>query len=419
MLTRGEQLLALEPEQFTFEAIAPALDLVRTFASAGLISDVNLAVRVLSDVHDLTSVACVPAMLAYIERRLSHQRDARVFGAKPSVSGLSKELQQERQGGLALLRLLNDTLKRLPRSGRWIEAAGRVLLLLSKIFPMSDRSAVNQRGLFNTSKDFSFDESVTVAVDGVHDEVAKTDKAAKADSTIEAKEDERGEKAKDDEQLNLDEKKGKQKDSKRAEEMITDDELRAIYRPFWSLQHTFLSPEHLFGPAPRTFKPEELPAGPLRADKWDELRETLVRTLELFAKQTRHEKALGAGSAAASMSKSTRYLTDYTLFALEVRLCPPPPPLSPDSQMTTERRSSQTPTFGGRSSCRCSSSSRCCWASQRASARHGAGCPRGSVASAPRAHCARATRTDLRCTASPSSSTTNRPQMSASSYRAS
>src|SRR5688572_4744395 len=50
--------------------------------------------------------------------------------------------------GLVLLRLCNDLLRRLSRTQNTVYS-GRILMFLSTVYPLSERSGVNLRGDFN------------------------------------------------------------------------------------------------------------------------------------------------------------------------------------------------------------------------------------------------------------------------------
>lgn len=63
--------------------------------------------------------------------------------------------------GLSLLRLLNDLLRRLPKSRtEHVIFCGRILLFLSSVFPLGEKSGVNLRGNFNLGKVTSFEEQL-------------------------------------------------------------------------------------------------------------------------------------------------------------------------------------------------------------------------------------------------------------------
>lgn len=68
-------------------------------------------------------------------------------------------MEYQRGRGPILLRLLNDLLRRLPRSqSHSVILSGRILTLLSWVYPLNEKSGVNLRGNFNVGKGFSFEE---------------------------------------------------------------------------------------------------------------------------------------------------------------------------------------------------------------------------------------------------------------------
>jgi len=70
--------------------------------------------------------------------------------------------------GPLLLRLLNELLRRLPRSKTEdVIFSGRLLMFLTDVFPLGEKSGVNLRGSFNTGKETVIEPlpvSVEVAV---------------------------------------------------------------------------------------------------------------------------------------------------------------------------------------------------------------------------------------------------------------
>lgn len=55
--------------------------------------------------------------------------------------------------GPLLLRLLNELLRRLPKSQpQDVILSGRILMFLSSVFPLAEKSGVNLRGNFNINK---------------------------------------------------------------------------------------------------------------------------------------------------------------------------------------------------------------------------------------------------------------------------
>lgn len=72
-------------------------------------------------------------------------------------------MHPQRGKGPILLRLLNELLRRLPKSKQeHVIFSGRILMFLSSVFPLGEKSGVNLRGNFNIGKQTLFEET-TVA----------------------------------------------------------------------------------------------------------------------------------------------------------------------------------------------------------------------------------------------------------------
>lgn len=60
--------------------------------------------------------------------------------------------------GPLLLRFLNELLRRLPKSNtEHVIFSGRILMFLSSVFPLGEKSGVNLRGNFNVAKETVFE----------------------------------------------------------------------------------------------------------------------------------------------------------------------------------------------------------------------------------------------------------------------
>ena len=76
-------------------------------------------------------------------------------------------MEYQRGRGPILLRLLNDLLRRLPRSqSHSVILSGRILMLLSWVYPLNEKSGVNLRGNFNVGKGVSFSDGKAEAGGG-------------------------------------------------------------------------------------------------------------------------------------------------------------------------------------------------------------------------------------------------------------
>lgn len=80
--------------------------------------------------------------------RSSECISSRALSLRPRLP--PQDLSPSRGKGLVLLRLLNDLLRRLSKPSRsHLVLSGRILSLLSSVFPLGERSGVNLRGEFN------------------------------------------------------------------------------------------------------------------------------------------------------------------------------------------------------------------------------------------------------------------------------
>jgi THO complex subunit 1 len=75
-------------------------------------------------------------------------------------------MHPQRGKGPLLLRLLNELLRRLPKSKQeHVIFSGRILMFLSSVFPLGEKSGVNLRGNFNVGKATVFEEADNKAVE--------------------------------------------------------------------------------------------------------------------------------------------------------------------------------------------------------------------------------------------------------------
>ena len=205
-------------------------------------------------------------------------------------------MQPNRGKGLILLRLLNDLLRRLPKSKNDdIIFCGRILLFLSSAFPVGEKSGVNLRGNFNLGKVIGFEEKAAVEKE---------------------------------QSMDLDTVVGEEKPPSVQED---------FYSVFWSLQKYFINPQSLFAFPPSVAAPPSAPAAlrsgstracadaastrpsastnatapaigisstaeptPPPAEGFPSLRHGLVKTLEVFRDHTRKEKEVASSSSSSN-----------------------------------------------------------------------------------------------------------------------
>ncbi|KAI5778894.1 THO complex, subunit THOC1 [Geopyxis carbonaria] len=190
-------------------------------------ADINLPFNLLEDLFDTQTVPMCGLLFNHPESR---------------VDRLRKILSDGKGGGLPLLRTCNELLRRLSKAEDTI-FCGRILIFLSKSFPIAERSAVNLRGEFNI-------DNVTI-FDDVPDDTPPKDDSMEIDEkeageAQEEKDKENGPKS--DESL----KGGKssivhldQNKRRKVEQQLSPNKL---YTVFWSLQHDFSDPTRLFVP---------------------------------------------------------------------------------------------------------------------------------------------------------------------------
>ncbi|GAA5911245.1 hypothetical protein JCM8208_004307 [Rhodotorula glutinis] len=238
--------------------------------------DDMVPLNILSALMDLRPVTACEPLLSYIETRSER---------------LTKGMDSARGRGPILLRLLNDLLRRLPRSqSEPVILSGRILLLLSSVFPLGEKSGVNLRGGFNLGKGTVWEQEVK----------AKEIEGAKADAAKE-EQDEVEDKGKQ----GADAKMGDVEEGEEAEAGSSGTS-SGFYATFWSLQRVFNNPHLLFSPAPPSLSSSSA-SSPLA-----DLETGVRKTLAAFDAATKKEKELsgtapkGDGAAAAARGGTAR-----------------------------------------------------------------------------------------------------------------
>lgn len=164
------------------------------------IADSGLPFTLLEELFDTQTIPQSEALFNYLESR---------------VERLTAGMDCGKGKALILLRLCNELLRRLSKAEDTI-FCGRILIFLSKSFPIAERSAVNLRGDFNTENITMFDEIAGITPEG------------EVSMDVEMGDDERA-------RAGFEE---------RQPPMSTD----KLYTVFWSLQHDFADPTRLFVP---------------------------------------------------------------------------------------------------------------------------------------------------------------------------
>jgi THO complex subunit 1 len=176
------------------------------------IADSGLPFTLLEELFDTQTIPSCERLFNYLETR---------------VERLTAGMDGGKGKALVLLRLCNELLRRLSKAEDTI-FCGRILIFLSKSYPISERSAVNLRGDFNVDNVTSFDH--------IPDEPPQSDVPMEVDGTPNVDGDGANEST-------VSRKLGANGDTKRPEpEMSTD----KLYTIFWSMQHAFVDPTRLF-----------------------------------------------------------------------------------------------------------------------------------------------------------------------------
>ncbi|KAJ3275322.1 hypothetical protein HDV01_000614 [Terramyces sp. JEL0728] len=130
-------------QELNFDLIYKLLD-ITIQASELEIVDQGIPFLAIEDLLDVLPVDQVEKVIDYMELR---------------VDSLLANLDPGRGKGLTLLRICNELLKRLSKY-KHTELCGRILLYLSLVFPISDKSISNRSGAFNTANTTAIEETI-------------------------------------------------------------------------------------------------------------------------------------------------------------------------------------------------------------------------------------------------------------------
>lgn len=140
----------------------------------------TLPLSVLAALMEVRPISACEPIVAYIESRVGPLTKA----CRPSSlaedfadsSEPAQGMEYQRGRGPILLRLLNDLLRRLPRSqSQSVILSGRILMLLSSAYPLGEKSGVNLRGNFNIGKGTVFEEQAEKEMDDAKEDAKKED----------------------------------------------------------------------------------------------------------------------------------------------------------------------------------------------------------------------------------------------------
>ncbi|KAF9905773.1 hypothetical protein EC991_001311 [Linnemannia zychae] len=113
-------------------ALFRCLDLIMRCAELELIEQLT-PIHLLEEVLDLQTVECAEQVYNYLESNVD------LFASGIAIV---------KGKGLSLLRICNELLRRLSKAKNTV-LCGRILMLLSSVFPITERSGVNLKGEFN------------------------------------------------------------------------------------------------------------------------------------------------------------------------------------------------------------------------------------------------------------------------------
>ncbi|KAJ3368391.1 hypothetical protein HDU91_000598 [Kappamyces sp. JEL0680] len=107
--------------------------------------DTNTVLLAIEDLMDVLTTQDAVKLFDYLESR---------------SLDLTMNLEPNKGKALTLLRLCNELLRRLSKAKN-TQTCGRVLIFLSSVFPLSDRSGLNQKGEFNVENTTEFETADT------------------------------------------------------------------------------------------------------------------------------------------------------------------------------------------------------------------------------------------------------------------
>ncbi|TNY23906.1 THO complex subunit 1 transcription elongation factor-domain-containing protein [Rhodotorula diobovata] len=258
-----------------FAHLQDLLDVVLCAYEADFV-DESFPLTTLEALMELRPITACEPLLGYIESRAER---------------LTTGMEYTRGRGPILLRLLNDLLRRLPRSqSEPVILSGRILLLLSAVYPLGEKSGVNLRGNFNLGKGTVWEQ-----------EVAKKEmEGAKEDAKKEEEEGEGQGKPKEGEDAKMAEVEEGEEAEPGQPNGADNGTSSGFYAAFWSLQRFFNNPHLLFAPAPPASSSSSSSSSPL-----SELHAGVRKTLAAFDAATKKEKEL-AGAAKGESAGSAK-----------------------------------------------------------------------------------------------------------------
>lgn len=198
-----------------------------SYTSHTEISEPGLPLALIEELFDSQTIPSCERLFQYLESRIER---------------ITTGIEGSKGKGLILLRLCNELLRRLSKTEDTI-FCGRILIFLSKSFPIGEKSGVNLRGEFNTQNVTVYDETPQEPVPPPQDmEIDQNEEEKKEETPTAVEGDAKSE----------DGAKGSKavsftagQEPKRTPEVL---DANTLYPLFWSLQRDFADPTRLFQP---------------------------------------------------------------------------------------------------------------------------------------------------------------------------
>lgn len=192
------------------------------------ICETGLPLALIEELFDSQTIPSCERLFEYLESRIER---------------ITAGIEGGRGKGLILLRLCNELLRRLSKTEDTI-FCGRILIFLSKSFPIGEKSGVNLRGDFNVQNVTVYDETpqqpVSVPVQDM--EVDEKEEERKEETPVAV---EGNGKSDDGARVTKAVSFTAGLESKKAPEAL---DTTTLYPIFWSLQGDFADPPRLFQP---------------------------------------------------------------------------------------------------------------------------------------------------------------------------
>lgn len=185
------------------------------------ISETGLPLALIEELFDSQTIPSCERLFQYLESRIER---------------ITAGIEGGRGKGLILLRLCNELLRRLSKTEDTI-FCGRILIFLSKSFPIGEKSGVNLRGDFNVQNVTVYDETPQEPVLVQEMEVDQKEEEKKEEASATAEGDTKSEDGT---------KSIKAVSFTAGQEPKKVLDAATLYPIFWSLQRDFADPPRLF-----------------------------------------------------------------------------------------------------------------------------------------------------------------------------